>query len=128
MPRKTSQTWNVGDPVLSARLNHFNTEIDNLFSGGSDKMKLYQLAGDGLLVRIGAGAWRVGDNDGTYPGGSFTVTDNVTTYVMLDTAGNFQYSTSSWNPNYARVGRVVASGGTCTLIDHRTDVVGGLLS
>lgn len=87
----------------SVRLNQFNSDLDDLYALGSDRLKLYQLPGDGLLVRIGAGNWRVGDNEGTYSGGTFTVSDNVTTYVMLDNAGAFQYSTVGWNSNYARI-------------------------
>lgn len=127
MPRKNSTSWTPGNPVTATRLNHINSDIDDLYANGSDRLKAYQLAGDGLLVRIGAGAYRVGSNEGIYAGGTVTVANNTTTYIMLKNDGTIQTSTSAWNPDYARICRAVASSGVVTLIQDKPDLLGGLL-
>lgn len=59
MPRKNSTSWSVGDAVQAARLNAINSDLDDIYANGSDRLKIYQNTGDGLLVRIAAGIWRV---------------------------------------------------------------------
>lgn len=46
---------------------------------------------------------------------------------MIDSAWTIQTSTSWWNANYTRIGRAIASGGTCTILIDRVDAIGGLL-
>lgn len=127
MPRKNSTSWSVGNPVTSARLNQFNSDIDDLYSTWSDRLKAYQLAGDGLLVRIGAGAYRVWSNEGIYAGGTVTVADDTTTYIMFKNDGTIQTSTVTWVADYARICRAVASAWVVTLIQDKPDLLGGLL-
>lgn len=127
MPRKNSTSWSPGQAVSSTRLNDFNEDLDDLYSTWPDRLKAYQLAGDGLLVRIGAGAYRVGSNEGIYAGGTLTVANNTTTYIMLKNDGTIQTSTSAWNADYARICRAVASAGVVTLIQDKPDLLGGLL-
>ncbi len=130
MSRKNSQNWTSGQAITADRLNHFNQDIDDIYALWSDRMRIYRLSTDpALQVRIGAGAWRVWDTEGLYVGGTITIANNTTTYVMIDIAGNIQTSTSAWNPQYTRLAIVVASGWVITSITlHKNDAVGGLLS
>ena len=69
MPRLNSTTWAAGETVSAARLQAFNTDIDDLYSKGDDRLKVYKLTTDpALMVRIGAGNWRVGSAEGQYAG------------------------------------------------------------
>jgi len=130
MGRKNSTTWAAGNPITAARLQNFNQDLDDLYQYGVDRMRIYRLTTDpALQVTIGGGVWRVGDQEGTYAGGTVTVGATATTYIMIDNTGAIQTSTSAWNPNYARIGTVVAAGGVITSITiNKIDAIGGLLS
>lgn len=110
MPR-TAKTWAAGDPITSAELNKVSTDLDTLFTMGGDRLLLYKLSTDGaLVVRIGAGTYRVGVVEGQYAGGTVTVGATATTYVMINSAGAIQTSTSAWNGQYTKLGVIVSSG------------------
>lgn len=130
MPRINSTAWSVWNPVTSSRLNAINTDIDDIYAKGDDRMKIYHLAADAaLLVRIGAGVFRVWDQEWQYAGWSLTVWATATTYIMVDNAGVIQTSITAWNANYARLGVVVSSAWVITSITiHKVDAVGGLLA
>jgi len=56
------------------------------------------------------------------------MTNNATNYVMIDSSGVIQVSTSSWNTNYAKIAIVVASGGVITSVtNRRIDAIGGVI-
>lgn len=124
MPRLNSTNWSVADNVSSSRLQDFNQDLDDLYSNGSDRLKVY--ASTGLNVIIGAGTWRVGSAEWNYTGWTVAMTDNATNYVMIDSTGVIQVSTSAWNSDYARLAVVVTSAGALSSITlWRNDVVGG---
>jgi hypothetical protein len=59
MPR-TSKSWTSGDPATAVEFNKIRDDLDDLYSKGSDRLKLYKLSTDGaLVVRVGAGTYRV---------------------------------------------------------------------
>lgn len=61
MPRKNSTSWSVGNPVTATRQNAINSDLDDLYALGSDRLKLYRISTDpALQVTIGAGNYRVG--------------------------------------------------------------------
>ncbi len=98
MPRQNSTSWVPNDPITAARLEDFNQDIDDLYANGSDHLKVYHLATQpALQVTIGPGAYRVGSSEGQYAGGTLTVSSSVTTYIMINSAGVIQTSTSGWN-------------------------------
>jgi hypothetical protein len=117
MPRKNSTTWNVGHAVTATRLNQINSDLDDLYTLWSDRMKVYRLSTDpALQVTIGAGIWRVGTAEWLYAGGTLTVANNVTTYIMISSAGAIVTSTSGWNWQNTRLAIVISSGGAITNI------------
>ena len=60
MPRKNSTSWSVGNPVTAARQNAINSDLDDLYALGSDRLKVYRISTDpALQVTIGAGNYRV---------------------------------------------------------------------
>lgn len=127
MPRINSTAWAAWNPVLGTRLEDFNEDIDNLYATGSDHFKVYHLAAQpALQVTIGPGTYRVGSAEGQYAGGTLTVGVSVTTYIMVNSAGVIQTSTSWWNGQYAKLAVVVSNATIITSItDWRNKVVGG---
>ena len=126
MPRQNSTSWVPNDPITAARLEDFNQDIDDLYVNGSDHLKVYRLTGDpALQVTIWAGTYRIGWAEGQYTWWTLTVSSNVTTYIMIDSAGVIQTSTSGWNGSHARLASVVSGVSTITSItDWRNKVVG----
>ncbi len=126
MPRKNSTTWAVWNPVTSARLNQFNSDLDDLYTLGSDRLKIYRLSTDpAFQVTVWAGNYRVWTAEGQYAGGNITVSSSVTTYVMISSAGAIVTSTSGWNGQNARLGTVVSNGSWITAINiWKSDVIG----
>lgn len=95
MPRKNSTAWAPGNPVLATRLDDFNEDLDDIYTTGTDHLKVYRLAAHpALQVTIGPGTYRVGNAEGQYAGGTLTVGVSVTTYIMVNSAGAIQTSTS----------------------------------
>lgn len=129
MPRINSTTWAAWNPVLAARLEDFNEDIDNLYATGSDHLKVYHLAAQpALQVTIGPGTYRVASVEGQYAGWTLTVGVSVTTYIMISSAWVIQTSTSGWNGLYAKLAVVVSNATVITSItDWRNKVVGGEL-
>lgn len=130
MPRKNSTTWNVGDNVAGSRLQAFNLDVDDLYSGGSDRGRIWMAASaTALKIDIAAFAWRVGTVSGQYAGGTdITVTNTATNYVEIDSTGTIQINTSAFTVNNGRLGTVTCAGGVVTAISiWKPDVVGGAL-
>lgn len=129
MPRKNSTAWSVGNWITAARLNAFNADIDDIYSTGSDRMKVYRLTTDpDFQVTIGAGNYRVGSAEWQYAGGNVTVGASTTTYIMLNSAGSIVTSTSGWNWQNAKLAIVVSNASAITSITiWRNDLVGGEL-
>lgn len=129
MPRQNSTSWASWEAVAASRLNDFNEDIDDLYATGSDHLKVYHLAAQpALQVTIGPGTYRVWGTEWQYAGGTLTVGASVTTYIMIDTTGTIQTSTSAWNSLYTRLAVVVSGASTITSItDWRNKVVGGVL-
>jgi microcystin-dependent protein len=127
MPRTNSTTWTAGNAIQATRLNQINTDLDDLYSTGSDRLKVYRISTDpALRVTIGAGTYRVGSTEGQYAGGTLTVWASLTTYIMIDSVWTIQTSTSTWNGQYARIWVVISGVSTITSITNwRNDVVGG---
>lgn len=127
MPRKNSTTWATWNPVLATRLESFNTDLDDIYSTGSDHLKVFRLAADpALQVTIGAGTYRVWGTEGQYAGWTLTVGASVTTYIMMTSAGAIATSTSAWNASHVKLAIVVSGASTITSItDWRNKVVGG---
>lgn len=125
MPRINSTTWSAGNPITAARLEDINEDLDNVYATWSDHFKVYRLTGDpALQVRIGPGTYRVGGTEWQYYGGTLTVGTSVTTYIMIDSAGSIQTSTSAWNSQYTRLAVVVSGASTIiSITDWRNKVV-----
>lgn len=125
--QRTSKSWTSGDPATAAEFNKIRDDFDELFVKGSERLKIFKLTTDGaLVVRVGAGTYRVWGTEWQYAGGTVTVGASVTTYIMINSAGAIQTSTSAWDGQYARLGVVVSSGGVITSITQwRNDAVGG---
>ena len=125
MPRINSTSWSPNQPITAVRLTDFNEDIDDLYSKGSDRLKIYRIAADpAFRVTIGAGNFRVGKVEGQYAGGTLTVSASVTTYIMIDSSGAIQTSTVTWNGLYARLGIVVSNVSGITSINiWRSDAV-----
>lgn len=129
MPRINSTAWTTWNPVLAARLEAFNQDIDNIYATGSDHFKVYHLSAQpALQVTIGPGTYRVWASEGQYAGWTLTVGVSVTTYIMINSLGVIQTSTSGWNGQYARLAVVVSNATVITSItDWRNKIVGGEL-
>jgi len=126
MPRLNSTTWSVADAITATRMNQFNSDLDDLYSAGSDRLKVY--AASALNVNVGAGTYRVGSTEWNYAGGVVAMTNNATNYVQIDSTGTIQVSTSAWNANYTRLAIVVTVSGAVTSITKwRNDAVGWVM-
>jgi len=126
MPRLNSTTWSVGNAITATRMNQINSDLDDLYSTGSDRLKVFDSGG--LDVDIGAGTFRVGSTEWNYAGGTVAMTNNATNYVQIDSSGAIQVSTSAWNSNYTRLAIVITSGGDITSITlWRNDAIGGVM-
>lgn len=127
MPRINSTAWATWNPVLAARLEDFNEDIDNIYATGSDHFKVYHLSAQpALQVTIGPGTYRVWGIEGQYAGWTLTVGVSVTTYIMINSAWVIQTSTSAWDGQYTRLAVVVSGASIITSItDWRNKVVGG---
>ena len=127
MPRKNSTSWSVGNPVTAARQNAINSDLDDLYALGSDRLKVYRISTDpALQVTIGAGNYRVWSTEWVYAGGTLTVANNVTTYIMLDGSGTIVSNTSWYLWANIRLATVVSSGGVITSITlFKNDAFGG---
>jgi len=112
---------------LHTRIDEEADRTDDLYAEGTHRLRVYRLTGDpALQVRIGTGSYRVGSIDWLYAGGTLTVSNNVTTYVMINSGGVIQTSTSAWDGQNARLALVVSSGGVITSItNYKSDSVGG---
>lgn len=126
MSRTNSTDWAPWNPVTSARLQDFNEDIDNIYATGSDHFKVYHLSAQpALQVTIGPGTYRVGAVEGQYAGWTLTVGASVTTYIMINSSGVIQTSTTAWNGQYAKLAVVVSNASIITSItDWRNKVVG----
>lgn len=130
MPRSNSQDWNEGDTTRAARLQDFNTDLDDLYQYGNDRLRIVPAAsGVAGQVDIGAGSYLVGDARGTYAGTTnVALTLSASNYIMINGAGAIQISTSGWNTAYARLALVVCNGSGITSIAlWKTDAIGGQL-
>ena len=127
MPRINSTNWSTWNPITSVRLQNINQDLDDLYANWTDHLKVYRLTWDpALQVTIGPGTYRVGSVEGQYAGWTLTVGASVTTYIMINSAGVIQTSTSAWNGQYTRLAVVVSGASTITSItDWRNKVVGG---
>lgn len=129
MPR-TSTNWSVNDQITAARLQTIDADLDDLYSYGSDRLRVRTaVSGTALKIDISAGAARVGTTPLQYAGATdISMTDNATNYVQIDAAGTIQLSTSAWTATYARLATVTTSGGAITAISiWKSDAVGGVL-
>lgn len=126
MPRSNSTTWSAWNAITSARLESINTDLDDLYSKGSDRFKVW--ISSGLTVNIGAGAWRIWALSGVYAGGTSVMTGSATNYVMISSAGTITVSTSAWDDANARIAKVITWVSTVTSIEiWRPDLVGWVL-
>jgi len=126
MPRNNSTNWSTGDNISATRLQQINADLDNLYSTGSDRLKVY--ASTGLNILIGAWNFRVGSTEWIYAGGTVAMTNNATNYVMIDSSGTIQVSTSAWNANYTRLAVVTTvSGAITSIVVWRVDAIGWVL-
>jgi len=123
MPRNNSTNWSTGDNISATRLQQINADLDNLYSEGSDRLKVY--ASTGLDIIIGAGVYKVWSNEWQYAGGTETVTDDETNYIMIDNAGVIQQSIVTWNADYAKLAVVIAAWWVITsVVWWRNDIIG----
>jgi hypothetical protein len=126
MPRNNSTAWNIADPITAARLNQINADVDDLYSTGSDRLKVWALPG--LDVEIWAGNYRVGSAEGIFAGTTETLTNNATNYISLTGAGIIDISISWWNTNYLRLAKVITLSGVIISVENwRPDGVGWVL-
>lgn len=126
MPRQNSTNWSTGDNISATRLQQINADLDDLYSNGSDRLKVY--ASTGLNILIGAGVFRVGSTEWIYAGGTVAMTNNATNYVQIDSSGTIQVSTSAWNANYTRLAIVVTlSGAISSIVVWRVDAIGWVM-
>lgn len=124
MPRINTATWSNGDPLTADRLNDINQDLDDLYAKWDDRLKVYP--NSGLNITIGAGSYRVGNLDWLYAGGTATLSDNATSYVMIDNIWSIVINTTGWIPENAKIAIVTTLSGAITNIQQwRYDVFGG---
>lgn len=131
MPRRNSADWSVNDNVSAVHLHDINEDLDDLYSKGSDRLRVVTAAsGIAAKIDVGAGAYRVGDTEGIYAGGTnISVTLSATNYVQIDAAGTIQINTSAWNSAYAKLAIVVCNGsGITSITQYKIDAIGGSLA
>ncbi len=126
MPRNNSTTWNIADPITAVRLNEINADVDDLYSTGSDRLKVWALPG--LDVQIWAWNYRIGSSEGIFAGSTEIMTDDTINYISLTWSGIINISTSGWNTNYLRLAKVITAAGIITSVENwRPDGVGWVL-
>lgn len=127
MPRTNSTDRSVGDQITAIRLQDLNEDIDDLYSGGSDRLRVVEAdSGTALRIDIGAGVYNVGGVSGQYAGGTdIAVTDDATNYVQIDSGGTIQIATDTRNEDYTNLAKVTAASGAITTIELRkADAIG----
>ena len=114
---------------IHLRIDEIYTELkwytDDIYASWDRRLRVYRLTWDpALQVRIGAGNYRVGTAEWQYAGGTVTVWATATTYIMINSAGVIQTSTSWWNGQYAKLWVVTSSAWAITAISlWKNDVV-----
>jgi len=129
MPRK-STNWNVADQITATRLQQINTDLDDVYSLGTDRGRVQKaVSGAALKIDIAAFAWRVGSTNGQYAGATdIVVTNTASNYVEIDSTGTIQINTTGWTTANARLALVVCAGGVVSSISlWKPDAVGGIL-
>lgn len=126
MPRENSTNWSSGDNVSATRLQQINADLDNLYSKGSDRLKVY--ASTGLNILIGAGVYRAWSTEWIYAGGTVAMTDNATNYVMINPSGSIIVSTSAWDTSNIKLAVVTTVSGVITsIVIWRVDAIGWVI-
>lgn len=127
MPRENSQNWSTSDVVTAERMNDINEDLDDLYSNGSDRLRVYAaVSWTPLRVDIGAGAYYIWSTAGVYAWWTdVVVTDNATNYIMIDNAWSITISTSARTAWLWRLAQVICSSGEITSIILRNNMVFG---
>lgn len=127
MPRENSQNWSTSDVVTAERMNDINEDLDDLYSNGSDRLRVYAaVSWTPLRVDIGAGAYYIWSTSGVYAWWTdVAVTDNATNYIMIDNAWSITISTSARTAWLWRLAQVICSSGAITSIILRNNMVFG---
>lgn len=126
MPRTNSQNWSAGDQVSATRLQNINQDLDDVYSNGTDRLKVWVVSW--LDIQVWSWTYRIGSAEWIYAGGTATLTDNSTNYIMLTGGGVLNISTSTWDANFVRLAKAVTSGGNVTSLEiWKPDAVGWIL-
>jgi hypothetical protein len=130
MPRQHSSTWNTGDNVSASRLQDINEDLDDIYSLGNDRGRIWEAAsGTPLMIDIAPFNWRVGTTTGQFGGDTdIALTDDATNYVEIKSDNTIAINTTTWTTANGRLGTVTCVGGEITAISiWKPDVVGGEL-
>jgi len=124
MPRSNSQDRSVNDTISSSALQDINEDIDDIYAEWSDRLRVVAAASAiALKVDIGTWSFQVWSAKWSYWWWTdISVTDDATNYIMIDSSGTIQQSTSARNNDYARLAVVTCvSGAITSIVSHKID-------
>ena len=116
----------ISNYIAKEYIDVINNAINDIYDNGDERIKAIPTGW--LWIEITDGNVRVGSEEFYFEGGTATLTDNATNYVMLNGAGNIIVATDGRNQNYVKVATVITEDGAITSIKQwKMDALGGLL-
>ena len=124
---QSSFDFNIWDKIslyipkeIIARIND---AIDDIYDNWDDRVKAFPTGW--LWIQITAWNVRVWSEEFEYLGGTATLTNNATNYVMIDWAGQIVIDTAGRNQQYVKIATITTAWGVITNIKQwRIDSIG----
>lgn len=105
-------------------IERINGAIDDLYDNGNERIKA--LPTGWLGIEVTDGNVRVWAQEFYYEGGTATLNDNATNYVMLNGASQIVIDTAGWNQKFVKIATIKTQNGAITDIKQwKMDAIGG---
>lgn len=105
-------------------IERLNNAIDDLYDNGNERIKA--LPTGWLGIEVTDGNVRVWAQEFYYEGGTATLNDNATNYVMLNGASQIVIDTAGWNQKFVKIATIKTQNGAITDIKQwKMDAIGG---
>lgn len=116
----------ISNYIAKEYIDVINNAINDIYDNGDERIKAIPTGW--LWIEITDWNVRVGSEEFYFEGGTATLTDNATNYVMLNGAGTIVIDTEGRNQNYVKVATVITEdGGIVSIKQRKMDALGGLL-
>ena len=116
----------ISNYIAKEYIDVINNAINDIYDNGDERIKAIPTGW--LWIEITDWNVRVGSEEFYFEGGTATLNDNTTNYVMLNGAGTIVIDTEGRNQNYVKVATIITGNGAITSIKQRKmDAVGWML-